>query len=111
MLINLFKIWQIISLGAGFDTSFFRLRCQGLVDFLYVEIDFPEVMHRKQALFDRDPECSSVVASSQSYHLVPADLRDLPRLEAALRDVPGIDFARPTLFLSECSVTYMDESR
>ncbi len=40
------------------------------------------------------------------YHLLAADLRDLPALETGLRDC-GVDFACPTLFLSECVMVYM----
>jgi O-methyltransferase involved in polyketide biosynthesis len=39
---------QIINLGAGFDSNFFRLKSLGLLpDTLFVEIDFPEVINRK----------------------------------------------------------------
>ena len=34
---------QILSLGAGFDTTFFQLQEEGLAPHLYVELDFKEV--------------------------------------------------------------------
>uniref|UniRef100_A0A2P2LLL1 [phosphatase 2A protein]-leucine-carboxy methyltransferase n=1 Tax=Rhizophora mucronata TaxID=61149 RepID=A0A2P2LLL1_RHIMU len=34
---------QILSLGAGFDTTYFQLKDEGKAPFLYVELDFKEV--------------------------------------------------------------------
>jgi O-methyltransferase involved in polyketide biosynthesis len=41
--------WQIISCGAGFDTSFFRLAAIGSVhpEVYFYEVDFTEVVDRK----------------------------------------------------------------
>lgn len=42
---------QLISLGAGFDTTYFRMQYDELLENVkFVEIDFPEVMKRKVAL-------------------------------------------------------------
>jgi hypothetical protein len=42
-------VWQIISWGAGFDTSFFRLATNGSVhpEVYFFEVDFAEVVDRK----------------------------------------------------------------
>jgi hypothetical protein len=42
-------IWQIISCGAGFDTSFFRLAAGGSLhpEVCFYEVDFAEVVDRK----------------------------------------------------------------
>jgi O-methyltransferase involved in polyketide biosynthesis len=42
-------VWQIISWGAGFDTSFFRLATNGSVhpEVYFYEVDFTEVVDRK----------------------------------------------------------------
>jgi hypothetical protein len=41
--------WQIISCGAGFDTSFFRLATDGSLhpEVCFCEVDFTEVVDRK----------------------------------------------------------------
>jgi hypothetical protein len=36
---------QILSLGAGFDTSFFQLVKEGRIPHIFVEVDFSEVPH------------------------------------------------------------------
>lgn len=42
---------QILSLGAGFDSLFFRLHADALLDRTSVfELDFPDVAHRKASL-------------------------------------------------------------
>ena len=39
---------QIISLGAGFDSAFFRLQASGfLIKTTFFEVDFPDVVQRK----------------------------------------------------------------
>eukprot|EP01045_Picozoa_sp_COSAG04_P020260 COSAG04_NODE_2054_length_4901_cov_1.544565_3_plen_220_part_00 len=48
---------QVVSLGAGFDTLFFRLQSSALLspaDVVY-ELDFPALVRRKLALIDQDP--------------------------------------------------------
>ncbi|XP_058086786.1 leucine carboxyl methyltransferase 1 homolog isoform X7 [Magnolia sinica] len=43
---------QILSLGAGFDTTYFQLQEEGIAPHLYVELDFKEVTSKKAALID-----------------------------------------------------------
>ena len=45
--------------------------------------------------------------SSPSYMLVNADLRDVGMLGRKLA-VAGVSFSRPTLFLSECVLVYLE---
>ena len=44
-----------MSLGAGFDTMFFRLRDVGATEFIerYVEVDAHEVVERKRAMIEK----------------------------------------------------------
>jgi O-methyltransferase involved in polyketide biosynthesis len=53
---------QMINLGAGFDSTYFRLKTH-LDKTLYIEIDFPDVINRKinliksnEILFDQCPD-------------------------------------------------------
>ncbi|KAH1234885.1 Leucine carboxyl methyltransferase 1 [Glycine max] len=43
---------QILSLGAGFDTTYFQLQDEGKAPYLYVEVDFKEVTSKKAALIE-----------------------------------------------------------
>ncbi|CAA2997010.1 tRNA wybutosine-synthesizing 4 isoform X1 [Olea europaea subsp. europaea] len=43
---------QILSLGAGFDTTYFQLQDEGKAPYLYVELDFKEVTSKKAALVE-----------------------------------------------------------
>ena len=38
---------QIVSLGAGLDTTYWRLHEEALLPHCYIEIDFPDVINRK----------------------------------------------------------------
>ena len=130
------KTRQIVSLGAGFDTSCFRLRDRlarsGANDcrLTFVEIDHPSVMRTKAAVVNatatlraacvggdgvrRRPvaSTSSVVvdafADGGGYALCGCDLRDPRALDAALDSVAGLDPNAPTLFLAECCLAYLE---
>lgn len=80
----------------------------GFTGFKYVEIDFPDVVKRKEQLIQKSPSCLEHSANGQ-YHLVSADLRDLTALGLLLFDRLKLNTSAPTLFVSECAITYMDE--
>ncbi|KAL4224096.1 Leucine carboxyl methyltransferase 2 [Mactra antiquata] len=113
---------QVISLGAGFDSAYFRLKSKSLLETtVFFEVDFPEVVKRKKALIESNSELLSMVGenclnpamksplielSTKTYKLIGADLSLINTLEAALK-LCDIDFDLPTLLLSECVLTYM----
>lgn len=126
---------QIISIGAGSDTNFFRLvRSNQMTDCVrYVEVDFPSAIVQKAAIIHSKPELYSMVdpsfnqSNNQSIpdphthpdslpsnpvfvydrlSLVGADLRNLDQLDQAINQA-GIDRTLPTLFLAECVLIYM----
>ncbi|KAK7110582.1 tRNA wybutosine-synthesizing protein 4-like [Littorina saxatilis] len=112
---------QIVSLGAGFDSAYFRLKSDKLLeDTAFFEIDFPEVTKRKHAIIESKSKLSDLLNLDEQkkkvvppielwtsdYCLLGVDLTQLNTLEAALR-MCGADFDTPTLFLSECVMTYM----
>ena len=127
---------QILSLGAGSDTNYFKLKSAGREPFRYVEIDFPVAVQRKAQTIRRHQKMFELVSKrgprqteeeakrfldgaakqipdpaldlpSSDYALVGADLRDLKALEAGLLRAQ-VDFTLPTLILSECVLIYMN---
>ncbi|XP_069110693.1 tRNA wybutosine-synthesizing protein 4-like [Argopecten irradians] len=113
---------QIVSLGAGFDSAYFRLKAaEGLENVSFYEVDFPEVVKRKCAiikakgvlgnlipgLHQQKPDQNPLIEiHTPGYTLVGVDLTQLNTLEAVLTHC-GVDTDRPTLLLSECVLTYM----
>lgn len=111
---------QILSLGAGFDSLFFRLHSNGVLSRAVVlEVDFPDVARRKSALInsnnilreqldsDGDPCTEHLYMSSSQYRLLGVDIRQLSQLEVALES-SGFEWMAPTLILSEVVLTYME---
>lgn len=97
---------QVISLGAGKDSLCFRLMDKrSSPSGGYFEVDFDAVATWKTRLIAKTPALSSL--TSDLYHLLAADLRDVAALESALRGA-GVDFAAPTIFLAECVLVYME---
>ncbi|XP_033928599.1 tRNA wybutosine-synthesizing protein 4, partial [Melopsittacus undulatus] len=114
---------QILSLGAGFDSLYFRLKDMGLLHHTVVyEVDFPDVACQKAALIKRIEELSALVGSSEGeglgavtfsgkdYKLLGVDLSELSQLERVLEEA-GLDTEITTLFIAEVVLTYMENHR
>nr|XP_020013013.1 tRNA wybutosine-synthesizing protein 4 [Castor canadensis] len=114
---------QILSLGAGSDSLYFRLKTAGLLARAAVwEVDFPDVARHKAERIGETPELcaltgrfriggpgSALCFESSDYCILGLDLRHLQRLDEAL-DVAGLDVASPTLLLAEAVLTYLEPS-
>ncbi|XP_021940088.1 tRNA wybutosine-synthesizing protein 4-like isoform X2 [Zootermopsis nevadensis] len=114
---------QIISCGAGFDTSFFRLSFIGSIhqDVCFYEVDFTEVVDRKvECILGSESlqECIGPFEVNENgvrglfgsqYRLIASDLQALDELESNLMQA-GAAFSLPTLLLAECAICYMDEA-
>ncbi|XP_014326013.1 tRNA wybutosine-synthesizing protein 4 [Xiphophorus maculatus] len=116
---------QVLSLGAGFDSLYFRLCADGALDGTAVfEVDFPDVARRKAALVTSNatlrgmldpclspiPQPGPVYMCSSQYRLLGVDVREESQTEEAL-SAAGLDWAAPTLILSEVVLTYMETQR
>ena len=82
---------QILSLGAGLDTNFWRLSHSGLKCTKYIEVDFPQLVNKKIYLIKRSEKLKSLLEnvetddlntllSSKDYHLLGCDLEDIDKL-------------------------------
>ncbi|KAK4556158.1 carboxy methyl transferase for protein phosphatase 2A [Recurvomyces mirabilis] len=102
---------QIISLGAGSDTRFFRLANEETISakIVYHELDFEANVARKRACIRQSPQLEAVISQARSsgseYHLHALDLRDLTNKSPPI--IPGLDSDLPTLLLSECCLCYL----
>lgn len=113
----------MINLGAGFDSTYFRLKNQLDDNTLFIDIDFPDVINRKLSLIKSNeillkfcPDMSLLNITNGSfiyksfigrYVLIGIDLRDTQLLEAMLKFIEEFDDSAPTLLLSEVVMTYM----
>lgn len=88
---------------------------------LFIEIDYPNVMNRKSALIMLSYKLRSILKNfelrndrikklNSNYILLCADLCDMKTIDSLLTDI-NVDFDAPTLFLSECAITYMREKK
>jgi [phosphatase 2A protein]-leucine-carboxy methyltransferase len=103
---------QIISLGAGSDTRFFRLCANKPYPVIYHELDFPENVNPKRTAIRASQTLSRLTLppsdeskQGPSYHLHALDLRSL-----TLKSPPPIPYLAsdiPTLLLSECCLCYL----
>lgn len=112
---------QILSLGAGSDSLYFRLKAAGRLPGAAVwEVDFPDVARRKADRIRDTPELcaltgpfrrgdpgSTLCFQSSDYRILGLDLRQVQRLDQALA-AAGLDGAAPTLLLAEAVLTYLE---
>nr|XP_051678421.1 tRNA wybutosine-synthesizing protein 4 [Oryctolagus cuniculus] len=112
---------QILSLGAGSDSLYFRLKTAGrLAGAAVWEVDFPEVARRKAERIGETPElcaltgpfrkgdlASALCFESLDYRILGLDLRQLQRLDEALAGA-GLGADSPTLLLAEAVLTYLE---
>ncbi|KAI0653530.1 leucine carboxyl methyltransferase [Cubamyces menziesii] len=118
---------QIVSMGAGSDTRFWRIATGPSRDNLarYIEIDFPEITTKKAMAIRKSKDLSAVLGKPEDvslanggtalhspvYHLLAADLR-LPPAESlapllTTGPEPLLSPSLPTLLLFECVLVYM----
>ncbi|KAL9608649.1 MAG: hypothetical protein Q9167_006533 [Letrouitia subvulpina] len=119
---------QIISLGAGSDTRYFRIMTHHpqLPPFAYHELDFPSNTSQKIAAISRSSRLRDLLSSftvsqdgtaldSATFHISPIDLRTLPlfpsksgeTLPARPEALNAINPALPSLLISECCLIYL----
>ncbi|KAM9599093.1 leucine carboxyl methyltransferase 1 isoform 1-T1 [Morphnus guianensis] len=112
---------QIVNLGAGMDTLFWRLKDENLLPRKYFEVDFPMIVARKIHNIKSKPPLSKPIMESHSgdsllidshsldssrYSIVGADLRFSSDLEEKLKK-HNLDIHLPTLLVAECVLVYM----
>uniref|UniRef100_A0AAR2L8A0 Leucine carboxyl methyltransferase 1 n=1 Tax=Pygocentrus nattereri TaxID=42514 RepID=A0AAR2L8A0_PYGNA len=113
---------QVVNLGAGLDTSFWRLKAENTLPKKYFEVDFPMIVARKIHHIKAKSQLSKPLIETHSsdsllldghsldsdrYCIIGADLRDISSLEEKLRKFQ-INTELPTLFVSECVLVYMN---
>jgi [phosphatase 2A protein]-leucine-carboxy methyltransferase len=112
---------QIVSLGAGFDTLYWKLHAAGQRPGKFVEMDFPAIVSRKVVTCQSKKILSDVIKEGgcttsdssgiygKHYSIVGVDLRNIDDVGKKLADV-GIQPDKPTMILTECVLVYMETS-
>ena len=108
---------QIVSLGCGLDTLYWRLVSSDYHCHKYVEVDFPTLVKKKvhiiqnsvkldSMLIEKKASTSTPAIHSKYYNLFGCDLKYINLLDSMLQNC-DLDFKKPTLFLTECVLMYM----
>ena len=119
-LILMNQVQQVLSLGAGYDSLYFRLaNCGYMENLKYYEIDYPKSVHGKNARIMKSKYLLSMfkkklvtndscyVFNDGAFNLIGCSLIELKKLEQKLKEC-DFDPSKKTLILTECSTTYME---
>lgn len=111
---------QIVNLGCGFDTLYWRLRDSGHNATNFIELDFPTVTSRKCYMIKRNKvllgriyiedgevRLSPTDLHAPNYHIMGVDLRNIDEVNNKLQQAE-IDYKMPTIFLAECVLVYIE---
>ncbi|XP_064486847.1 tRNA wybutosine-synthesizing protein 4-like [Ornithodoros turicata] len=106
---------QVLSLGAGFDTTFFRLKAAHTLpsSCRYYEVDLPQVVQKKCEVIANSPQLSDLAGTPTGtgawthYCVLTRDLAQTDGLKTTLEE-RRFDFDLPTLILAECVLSYLD---
>eukprot|EP00210_Caulerpa_lentillifera_P008131 g7765.t1 len=112
------KMSQVISLGAGFDSTWFNLKQNGRQPTKFIELDFAEVTEEKVRRIFGTPQLKELLSEdathdslgelvSNEYTILPVDLRKLEDFDTVLKRAK-IDPKLPTYVLSECVLVYLE---
>lgn len=112
---------QIVNIGCGFDTLFWRLKNDDKTDLIqsFVDLDLEGVTYKKLHQIRIKPELLNALGDdisfnnydlhSNIYHLVSSDLRNSKHLNEKLFNDCKFDKKLPTLFISECVLVYISK--
>ena len=117
---------QVLSLGAGYDSLYFRLRNQGVLNpkyCSYYEVDFPVVPRTKWRIIYNNVLLKSLFKSSTSYfdkecflfdggifNMIGCNMTDTDNLEYRLNALE-FDWNKLTIVFCECSLTYVEANQ
>lgn len=119
------QVQQVLSLGAGFDSMFFRLANCGILspsqNVRYFEVDYPESVHGKNARISKSALLKSffshVKCENDCYEydsgfltLIGCNMVIVEDLLFKLNQT-GFDPRLKTLILTECSTTYIEAAQ
>ncbi|CAG0900809.1 unnamed protein product [Darwinula stevensoni] len=107
---------QLVNIGAGFDTLYWRLQTSGHKVNNYIEVDLPTVTSRKISLLKKvkelhhtefvTPGSFTCDMHAKDFHIIGADIRKVHDVQIKM-DACNIDTSIPTLFIAECVLVYL----
>ncbi|KAH0786130.1 Leucine carboxyl methyltransferase family protein [Histomonas meleagridis] len=94
---------QVVILGCGYDTLFWRLRDMGIKFSKWYDLDLPFIVKKKGPIISSN----SIFHPVDNYFLIECDLSKENSVEESLLKY-SFDINSPTIFVDECTLIYVD---
>lgn len=92
---------QVVILGCGYDTLFWRLRDENIRFAKWIDLDMQDVVQKKMRIIGND-----IFAPIDNYFLSECNLEDHNNFKEVLQQGGFQDL--PTIFVDECTLIYVD---
>ncbi|PJF18506.1 Leucine carboxyl methyltransferase [Paramicrosporidium saccamoebae] len=97
---------QVVTLGAGFDTRWHRLYDQLANVTRYLEIDFREVVHKKQRILGQQ-----MPSQDPRYAMAAFDMEQDDQALLEFLQINSLSLGVKTIFIAECFLMYLGQLR
>lgn len=100
---------NIIVLGSGYDTMFFKLTSQNITNISLYELDYEKIINKKKQIIASSQKLKAIASTSNNYHLIPCDITKISDLKKKLTSaIPSERLNDLTIVICECLLVYIE---
>lgn len=100
---------NIIVLGSGYDTMFFKLTSENITNISLYELDYEKIINKKKQIIASSQKLKAVASTSNNYNLIPCDITKVSDLKKKLTSaIPSERLNDLTIVICECLLVYIE---
>ena len=101
---------NIITLGSGFDTTYFNLMSEGYSNIEFYEYDYKEIIDKKLKYISKSKPLLDIISKNKdNYHLINCDITNKKLFTESLSKIKSNENDL-TIVICECLLIYVEES-
>ena len=100
---------NIIVLGSGYDTMFFKLTSQNITNISLYELDYEKIINKKKQIIASSQKLKEIASVANNYHLISCDITKISELKKKLTSaIPSERLTDLTIVICECVLVYIE---